>query len=171
MAREHLTNVICVRDGAGNLRLAPAAPHDVELFQKIGVGKEALIRLRKVRSPKQHRLFFTLLNITVENLEGWTVDSLRDAVSLTLGYYTVSMNLRTGEVAKVPKSISYASMDQISFGTFFNAAVDELAAFLGCTPDELHAEVARRNQDCRTMLDKMRQQNPMIGHNSRGAAA
>lgn len=165
----HAATAICRRDRHGNICLVPADFVAEELFQKIEEGREVLIQIRKARSPKQHRLFFALVNVAVENLTGWTVETLVDSLKVTLGHFTIGMNLSTGEIFQSPKSISFASMDQISFQTFFNASLDELAAFLGCTPDELLNEVASREQDLRPEELRYRRRDipahTPIGHN------
>ena len=54
--------------------------------------------------------------------------------------------MKDGNAAYVPKSISFASMDQTAFEIFYNATLDYICAKIipGMVPEELQAEVIER---------------------------
>lgn len=131
---------ICMirRNGA----LVPADAHAAEFLESLKDGREIIVSVRKARNPLHHRLFFALLRKVVENSEDWnTEEELLDAVKMATGHVERRHRL-DGEEYLVPRSISFAAMDQIKFRRFFDRAVWLLATkVLGCTPDELLGEV------------------------------
>lgn len=98
------------------------------------------------RSIRHHRMFFGLLNVTAEQV-GWTTDQLLTWCKVAVGHCDAIVEPRTGEVTMIPKSISFARMDQKAFNDFFDKAMTAILERLmpaGTQRDELVEEVMAR---------------------------
>ena len=135
-------------------KLVPADIHAEEFLAEIGHKKEVIVSIRKARNPRHHRLFFALLKKFLDNTEGWNdVEEVLDAVKFSTGHVRRVMRLdrRTGEESYhiVPKSINFASMDQLKFRAFFERAAEWLAAYLGVSAAEFIGEVEDEQKSAR----------------------
>ena len=79
------------------------------------------------RSQQHHRLFFAMLKIVNDNRDGGSVDELLDIIKIGAGH-TYVVELPGGFLYRVPKSVSFAKMDQDQFSAFFNSAVDYIVS-------------------------------------------
>lgn len=103
--------------------LAPFDTFSEDALSKLPEGKIVLANVSTPRNVKQHRLFFAVLKIVVENNETWgDVSSLKDAILVALKYVDAGTTLK-GQMFFVPKSISFGSMTQEDFDTFFQKAM------------------------------------------------
>lgn len=100
---------------------------DAEFVEELPQGKELRVRVTQPKSPRslrQHRLFFAMLTLVVDNLDQpLSKEALLEWVKLKLGHVEM-IRLRNGEIVEVPKSISFDAMEQAEFHKFFQAAVD-----------------------------------------------
>lgn len=104
-----------------------------------------LIRVKttKVRNPQHHRLFFALVNIVYDNQDHYeSVEHLLTALKIALGHCDTVI-CKDGNPAYIPKSISFAKMDQTEFDAFFNRAVELVCKhFLpGVKDEDLRREI------------------------------
>lgn len=77
------------------------------------------------RNGKHHRKLFALLQLIAENSEVYdTPTKALVAVKLCAGYFDLMADPITGEITKVPQSISYESMGQEDFDVFYSRALD-----------------------------------------------
>lgn len=77
------------------------------------------------RNGKHHRKMFALLQVIAENSEVYdTAEKALVAVKLCVGHFDLMADPETGEMVKVPLSISYEAMDQDRFDQFYSQAVD-----------------------------------------------
>ena len=77
------------------------------------------------RNGPQHRKMFALLALVAENSETYnTEEKALVAVKLAAGYFDPFVDPQTGEIIKVPQSISYDAMDQDRFEHFYSQAID-----------------------------------------------
>lgn len=132
-------------------KLVPADIHAEDWLREIKDGKEIIVSGRKARNVKHHRLFFALLKKFQENAEGWgdvDLEDILDAVKFQLGYVRRVRRL-DGEFEHRPRSISFASMDQVTFDRFFERAAYHLAIHLGTDPEALIAEVKSQQKAAR----------------------
>ncbi len=108
-------------------------------------GENQLVKINGITIPRNIRLhnkFFAMLGIILQNQEYFTsTDDLLDVCKLSIGHVRV-IETRNGQV-RVPKSISFASMDDIEFDGFYNKAVDWMLAKVipGLQRQHLDAEV------------------------------
>lgn len=117
-----------------------------ELLRKIGQGEIVAVELKRPRNVQHHRLFFALLTLVWEQMDHDrypTIEDLLDAVKLCIGHRR-RIELPSGKIHFVPKSISFARMDQSEFAAFYDRVCDLIAReFLpGVTSADLRAEVA-----------------------------
>ena len=154
----------------GHLR--PATDEALAWVRRMNPGNIIECDVVRPRSQQHHRLFFALLKIVSDNHpDGASVDMLLDIIKLGVGHTTLvklpqrvlgriiaqlmpwlkqfipssylDITLRGDVYYAVPKSISFAAMDEDEFGEFFNKAVDYIIAEIlpGIDKDALTREV------------------------------
>jgi hypothetical protein len=96
------------------------------------------------RNWKQHRKYFAVLNNVVEATgDRWaSTEHLRKDVLNTLGHCDEHVNQFTGEVSKVPHSMSAGSMPRAEFERLYDDTIKLLTEALGCDPEMLLEEAA-----------------------------
>ena len=114
-------------------------------------GKEIRMVVSHPRNPRQHRLLFALLKIVADNHEKF--DSV-EKVLLALKFATgqAECNIVNDTVVWSPKSISFSSMGQEEFNSFFDAALDAVTGWMlvGTTKTEILNEITTMTGiDCR----------------------
>ncbi len=116
------------------------------VLSKIAVGAVVKVRVVQPRNIQHHRLFFALIDIVYQNLPETSdipsPDALLGAMKLAVGHYDVCQS-SGGHEFRIPKSISFAAMDQTAFDQFFQRCCDVIAQhFLpGVTEATLRAEI------------------------------
>lgn len=145
--------IVKVFRDAGQPHLLPADEHSDTVFRKLRVHSEYKCDLRKARNPDHHRKGFALINLIFDSQEKYqNIEDMLVELKLLVGWYTEHVR-SNGELVYIPKSISFADMDQIAFETFYdrvlNLAVNEFRIgkpaieFLGEDYDE-RAKAARK---------------------------
>lgn len=96
------------------------------------VGREAmealkpgdyLVTIKKPRNVAHHRKLFALLSLIQKNQTRYqTVEELLDAIKVYTGHCTV-MQLRDGTEVRIPKSIAFHALDQVSFEAFYERVI------------------------------------------------
>jgi len=106
-------------------RLGSLHPYDdegVEALKKIGPTQIVKITYSRPRNLRFHCKFFAMLKIILDNQDHYkSTDDLLDVCKLRIGHVTVIQTPQGEE--RVPKSISFASMDETEFGKFYDRAV------------------------------------------------
>ena len=125
--------------------LHPADEAAEAVIQKLGRGELVEITLRRPRNIRFHRLFYGLMNLVWQNIdrdEYPTVDALVTRIKIATGHRD-EYHFGDGVVAYVPRSISFAAMDETEFSEFFERVADWVAQSVlpGVTSDELRAEI------------------------------
>jgi len=104
----------------------------VEILRRLKQGEWLRVEVTKPRNVRHHRKFFALLNLVWSASGQWaSVDDLLIELKVRLGLTKDVVIHKTGEVVKVPNSISFASMDQTTFDDFYERALRELCAMAG----------------------------------------
>jgi len=106
-------NLIKVNGG-----LFPSLPDDEAQIAKIKRGQVVQYEIKKPRNSKFHRKFFAMLQIAVDN-SNYNVECVLHALKLRIGHFT-NMVLKDGSQVYVPRSISFAAMDNDEFEIFYN---------------------------------------------------
>lgn len=99
---------------------------DAELEKLATIKNGVIVRADVVvpRNEKNHRRFFALLSVVAQYSETYdNKDKALLAVKIAAGHCDFLPNPRTGELIAVPRSISFAKMDEAKFQEFFNNAV------------------------------------------------
>ncbi len=104
--------------------LVPSGHHDATEFEKLKVGNEYKVDARKARNPDHHRKGFALINLIFDSQEKYTtIEQLLTELKLRVGWYEEHVRM-SGELVLIPKSISFADMDQTQFETFYTRVTD-----------------------------------------------
>lgn len=107
----------------------PAFDTDYESAKKIPLNEPFEIEYKKKRNYKFHKKFFALVNMVFQNQERYTnIGHLRRDLTIEAGYYDVTHNLQGVEILE-PKSISFASMDDIQFSEFYSSVIDVIVKY------------------------------------------
>ena len=108
----------------GQAHLVPGYAVDEEVFEKLRVGSMYKVDIRKARNPDFHRKAFALIKLIFESQEKYrTIEDLLIELKLRVGWYHEHIR-SNGELIYVPKSISFADMDDLHFAQFYDAVID-----------------------------------------------
>ena len=122
--------------------LKPAYNSDYENFKKIPLNEVFEIEYKKKRNIKFHRMFFGLLNLAFENQSLFTnLDDMRYCLLLEAGISEEKVNPITSEIFKVPKSLNFASMDEIEFNLVYSSVKDYICSWLSVTSEQVTEEI------------------------------
>lgn len=103
--------------------LVPTDAVGMDILSPISDGALLTVRATYPRNPGHHRKFFALMNEVFHSQNQFaTLDSLLDSIKVALGYCDQFTGMR-GETITVPKSVSFASMGQDAFQSFYDRAV------------------------------------------------
>jgi hypothetical protein len=122
--------------------LKPAYDSDYEIYSKIPLNEVFEIEYRKPRNLLFHRKYFALMKLAFENQTDYrNLNELRRDISIVAGYYDEVVNKVTGEVYKMPKSISFSQMDEIEFSELYERTKDVICKWLGVTDESIEEEI------------------------------
>jgi hypothetical protein len=116
-------------------------PDAMKIVQEFKVGEFAYLEFKKSRSAAQNRMFHALCRLVADNLDGYSVDEVKDGVKLAVGHCrTVRIPWKGQEVTrKTPRSLTELDGDQ--FNEFMDRALDYFANVLGVEPQTLSQEL------------------------------
>jgi hypothetical protein len=123
--------------------------HGIGILRKIKVGEVIQCELNKPRNLAHHRKFWALLNVVWQAAGEWSSPyGLLIELKVRLGLVQEVIIRSTGELVRVPKSISFAQMDQVEFDIFYEQALNALCEMAGgiepaALRDEVIAELSR----------------------------
>ena len=123
--------------------LKPADDEATEALKKWKQGDILRAEVSKPRNIGHHKKFFSLLNIVVDNQERFrNTSELLDAIKFELGHIDTRRKMN-GEFFQVPKSISFAKMNQLEFDKFYSKAIDVILLHVlpGVDKSDLEQEV------------------------------
>lgn len=106
-------------------RLIPVDEDATALMNSLKEERDVMVSVHAPRSTDQHRLFFGLLKILVNNTDDvfLSIEDARKRLMIATGEVDIFINPDDGKTYLTPKSISFESMDQASFTTFFDSAI------------------------------------------------
>ena len=103
--------------------MVPVTEWDRDRLLDVPEGKDLSIKISRTRSARQHRLFWALMQIVVDNhpfyIRG---EQLVEWLKVRLGYVDEIM-FHDGSMMTKVSSISFTSMGQDEFQKFFNLAL------------------------------------------------
>lgn len=105
--------------------LRPADADAEAILRSISMGECVEVTIKRKRNPRHHRKLMALLNVVVENTDcRWpNIDALKEDLKMATGLFEKRLSI-SGKAYFVPKSISFASMDQTEFSKWYDAAID-----------------------------------------------
>ena len=114
-----------------------------EALERVPLNEDVKVEITRPRRLKFHRKFFALLNAVFEHQTTYpTMNTFRAAIECALGFGE-TIKLPDGRTIIIPKSISFASLDQAEFEQLFDRAVDLIVTRIipGLDSDDLRKEV------------------------------
>lgn len=104
--------------------LVPVSNMDAEALEEFPEGRDLTVTITRVRSHKQHRFFWALLQKICVNSETYSTPAkLLLWLKVRLGYVE-EVRFHNETVWWVAKSTSFNAMSQDEFKKFFDAALD-----------------------------------------------
>ena len=102
--------------------LKPLSDWDHESIKRIKEDQIIYVDYKKPRNPLFHNKFMALVRTVFNNQDQYkTIESLLNVFKVELGYYDALFHGKL-EI-RVPRSISFASMDELEFQDFYDKAV------------------------------------------------
>lgn len=101
--------------------LMPDGDESVAAMASVPFGKSLKAEIKMQRNVAFHRLFFALCKRIGDGV-GVDAENIATIFKLATGHYTLVKSKRHGEL-KIPKSISFAKLDNISFTEFVNKCI------------------------------------------------
>lgn len=115
-----------------NGTLAPMDDMARETVRRLKIGAPILCDVRQPRNGAMHRKFWALITTVWQAAGNWdSPEDLLIELKVRLGIVRDVVIRSTGEIVKIPGSISYAKMDQQQFGQFYERALIELCEMAG----------------------------------------
>jgi hypothetical protein len=109
----------------------PADEASQEVTRKYKVGDVYRAKVVKPRSYLHHKLCMALLNLTFENQDRYdNFDTFRYGVAVDAGHCE-DIIAPSGEVFRMPKSISYDALDEVEFTQVMASMMTVCANLLG----------------------------------------
>lgn len=112
--------------------LLPDGDEAIAEFSRVPFGKSIHAELRQPRNAKFHRLFFALVH-RIAAAKGVETETVTDMLKIATGHCTTIKSKSLG-VLRLPKSISFAAMNELEFREFFNRCVETILTEWGIDP-------------------------------------
>ena len=114
----------CIVKKVDKYQLAPAYENDAQLMEKMRVGSMYKAEFKKARNPEHNAKAFVLIRLIFDNQEKYTnIEDLRTELKLQCGSYHHHVR-SNGDVIYIPKSWSFADMDQTEFEELYDKLID-----------------------------------------------
>jgi hypothetical protein len=144
------------------LKLRPARPGEIGLFPddargfevfnklKNRVGKDVKTDVSFARNTRQLRLFWVIVDFVEQHcdlFEDVVQDNIAEALKIATGLVRNCIDIKTGEVTTVVRSMAEDKLDQETFDEFFQKACRVIAERwmpAGTTPESVRAELLRK---------------------------
>lgn len=129
--------------------LKPVDDQGTGVLRKIKVGEVVQCEVNRPRNLAHHRKFWALLNVFWAAAGDWSSPyGVLIELKVRLGHVSKVVIRETGEIVSVPRSISFAQMDQTEFDSFYERALAELCNMGGgiepaALRDEVMTELSR----------------------------
>jgi hypothetical protein len=122
--------------------LVPVDEPGHKAIKKMKPGQTMCVDIRRVRSPRQLRLYWALINKIWENQTRFAVrQDLSDAIKCALGHCT-ELRLSNSVVIQRPKSIALGNLPAGEFNQFIDGCIDYICgSVLPVAPETLRQEI------------------------------
>ena len=119
-----------------NGRILPEYNNDYDKLKKLRSGETYLVEIKQPRNIGFHRKYYALMNLAFDNQDHFdNLESMRKWLQMKAGYYTETIT-PTGVMFE-PKSISFASMDELEFNELYQRVMDQVCWFLDTTQEDI----------------------------------
>jgi hypothetical protein len=131
----------------GRNALVPVDDEGFELIGKLRDGRDVGADIIQRRNPRQHRLFFAILQFVKMHCLIWAdepIEEIRYHVKMRCGLVDRHIDMETAQVTYREQSMSFAALDQTRFNAFFQNACDLIAQRwmpAGTTPEDVRREL------------------------------
>lgn len=135
-----MTAILLARS-MGSLR--PVDDAGEAVIAGIGQGEIVKAEIKRPRNPQHHRLFWALASIVAANSEHWrSAEDVVTALKFATGH-TEQFKMPSGQVYELPRSISFAAMNQDAFDAFYDRCIRVIVEkwLPGVSEDGLRQEV------------------------------
>lgn len=96
----------------------------IDVLSAIREERDVTIEVKQPRNPRHHRLLFAVLKFITEHTDAFqSTDEALLGLKIACGLVDPYIDAETGKTFFIPRSIAFASMDQIAFSDFFDRAV------------------------------------------------
>lgn len=107
--------------------LYPKYACDHEEYEKLRIGNDYKVQVRKARNPEHHSKAFVLINQMFDNQDRYqNKDDFMFEVKLLTGWVTRHIRM-DGEITFREKPLNFADCDQLEFEEFYERLVDVAA--------------------------------------------
>ena len=120
---------------------------ELDELKKYTLGERYKVKITKPRNIKFHRKFFAFIKLCYyhkpESMESISSqERMREYISFGVGFYDTWITPGGKEIYK-PRSISFASMDDVAFQDFYDRAVNFACKHIlkGLTEEEISKEL------------------------------
>lgn len=122
--------------------LVPSLPEDEDKLSKWANRAILEVEIKKPRNAAFNRKWRALVGIVLKNQEIYTTEEdLLVEIKLKCGHYTEHITTKKG-IIYIPKSLSFAAMDEMEFSVFYDKAIDViLQHFIKGTKHEIEEMV------------------------------
>lgn len=131
-----MADLWAIREG---MALRPFGAESGAVFSKIPFGKPFYVEVRQPRNGAHHRLFWTLCT-RIADAVGCESEDISHIIKVRTGHVRIVKTAKG--IQEIPRSISFASMDQIAFKAFFDKAVYVIENEFGIAKPDILAAVA-----------------------------
>ena len=120
--------------------LVPKYGTDYEAKKRLPIGWEGIVTVTLPRNYEFHKKFFALLMLGFENQDSYdNFDDYRALITCRAGYYK---EIKTDKgVVYMPKSISFAKMDEFAFEELYNKVINLLIKDLKISAEDINNEI------------------------------
>ena len=123
--------------------LRPADDAAMEALEKIKAGETVRVEFKRVRNPKQHRMYWALMGLLATYADTkCSPEDVSDWVKVAVGHsYTANYLDGTSQVK--PSSIAFGNLSQDRWDTFFDKVIDFAVTKImpGTHHEDLRAEL------------------------------
>lgn len=122
--------------------LIPADSECIDNMQKVKNGDTIMVEYKPKRNYQFHKKAFALLNLVLQNQDKYNnLTDLLTEFKLKAGHYQEHISLKKG-IIYIPKSISFAEMDELEFGEIYNKFIDiALRDFVTMSKEDLEKQI------------------------------
>ena len=117
--------------------LVPLGDDDYEEKKKLRLGETYSVEVKVVRNVDFHRKYFALIAYAWEFLDEQETERFKDKenfrkyIEIAAGHCEVIFHPRLQEFVEIPKSISFAKMDNTAFSDLYGRVKDVIFSIIG----------------------------------------